>query len=184
VFRFHGGSAWRESPFAIPAVGEPALRDVSLTIEAGSVTALVGENGSGKTTLAALLCGLHLPTEGRVRRDGVGTSALDPGQLYARTAVVFQDFLRYRLTARDNVDLADARTGTGTGTGQAKYWRPAITSRCWRLAGSIASPSRCRRTRTAQFLIRSRPSVPRSWTFTLDHGETYRLVPESPQLFP
>lgn len=86
-----------------------ALRDVSLEISAGQVVALVGENGSGKTTLAKLLARLYLPSEGRILWDGVDVSLLDAEAVRRSVAVVFQDYLRYALTARENVGTGDCR---------------------------------------------------------------------------
>jgi ABC-type multidrug transport system fused ATPase/permease subunit len=91
--------------FTYPAASAPALRDVSLQIQAGQVIALVGENGSGKTTLAKLLSRLYLPEAGRITWDGLDTATMDAGQLRRRIAVIFQDFARYDLTARENIGL-------------------------------------------------------------------------------
>jgi ATP-binding cassette subfamily B protein len=91
--------------FTYPSGEQPALRDVSLHVEAGEVVALVGENGSGKTTLAKLLAGLYLPDRGRVRWDGTDVATVDPDQLRRSVAVIFQDFIRYHLPARDNIGL-------------------------------------------------------------------------------
>jgi len=94
-----------EVSFTYPAGSEPALRGVSLNVQPGEVVALVGANGSGKTTLAKLIAGLYLPDGGAVRWDGVATAEADREALRARGAVVFQDFLRYVLPARENVGL-------------------------------------------------------------------------------
>jgi ABC-type multidrug transport system fused ATPase/permease subunit len=91
--------------FTYPSGNEPALRDVHLEIRRGEVVALVGENGSGKTTLAKLLAGLYSPTKGRIGWDGVDISTVDPDDLRRSVAVIFQDFIRYHLPARDNVGL-------------------------------------------------------------------------------
>ncbi|OLC53624.1 MAG: hypothetical protein AUH85_13825 [Chloroflexi bacterium 13_1_40CM_4_68_4] len=91
-----------------PAGGEPArnaLEDISLEIRAGEVIALVGENGSGKTTLAKVLSGLYAPDSGRVLWDGVDVATREAGWVYQRVAVLFQDFARFMLTARENVGL-------------------------------------------------------------------------------
>ncbi len=82
-----------------------ALADISLEIGAGEVIALVGENGSGKTTLAKVLSGLYAPDAGRVLWDGVDAATRDPGWIYQRVAVLFQDFARFMLTARENIGL-------------------------------------------------------------------------------
>jgi ATP-binding cassette subfamily B protein len=91
--------------FTYPSGAQPALRDVCLNVDAGEVVALVGENGSGKTTLAKLLAGLYLPDAGQVRWDGSDVAGVDPDQLRRSVAVIFQDFVRYHLPARDNIGL-------------------------------------------------------------------------------
>ncbi len=100
-----GSISVEDVTFTYPAADTPALREVSLTIEAGQVIALVGENGSGKTTLAKLLSRLYLPQAGTIRWDGVDLAELDPAQVHRRIAVIFQDFARYQLTARENIGL-------------------------------------------------------------------------------
>jgi ATP-binding cassette, subfamily B, bacterial len=93
--------------FTYPDASRPALVEVNLSVRRGEVVALVGENGSGKTTLAKLLCHLYLPTAGRVLWDGVDTAGCGPGGLRRQVAAVFQDFVRYHLTARENVSAGD-----------------------------------------------------------------------------
>jgi ATP-binding cassette subfamily B protein len=91
--------------FTYPSGHTPALMDVALSISAGEVVALVGENGSGKTTLAKLIAGLYRPDRGVIRWDGVDTATIDPDELRRSVALIFQDFIRYHLTARDNIGL-------------------------------------------------------------------------------
>jgi ATP-binding cassette subfamily B protein len=91
--------------FTYPAGSAPALTGISLEIAAGQVIALVGENGSGKTTLAKLLSRLYLPDSGTITWDGTDIADLDADQLRRRIAVIFQDFARYDLTARENIGL-------------------------------------------------------------------------------
>ena len=85
--------------------GEWAVRDVSLSVPAGTSLALVGENGAGKTTLVKLATRLYAPTEGRILLDGRDLREWPESLLRARFGVVFQDFNQYQLTARDNVGL-------------------------------------------------------------------------------
>jgi ATP-binding cassette subfamily B protein len=94
--------------FRYPDAERDALADVTLTIEAGQVVALVGENGSGKTTLAKLLCGLYHPTTGTIRWNGTDITSFDRDDLWAHIAVIFQDFIRYQLPARQNIVLGSA----------------------------------------------------------------------------
>jgi ATP-binding cassette subfamily B protein len=91
--------------FTYPSSMQPALTKVSLHVDAGEVVALVGENGSGKSTLAKLLAGLYRPSHGRISWDGVDISDMDQVKFSHQVAVIFQDFLRYHLSASDNIGL-------------------------------------------------------------------------------
>ncbi len=91
--------------FTYPSRTEPSLRNVSVKIDRGQVVALVGENGSGKTTLAKVLAGLYTPEQGSVRWDGVDLTAYDPDQVRQSIAVIFQDFVRYFLSAAENIGV-------------------------------------------------------------------------------
>lgn len=81
------------------------LRGVDLVIPAGQRLALVGLNGAGKTTLATVLSGLRAPTSGQVLVDGVDLADVDATTWQRRVAVLSQDFVRYPLTAYDNIGL-------------------------------------------------------------------------------
>jgi ATP-binding cassette, subfamily B, bacterial len=80
-----------------------AVRHLSFTLRAGETLALVGENGAGKTTITKLLARLYDPTEGRILLDGIDLREYNPDDLRARTSVIFQDFIRYYLTASANI---------------------------------------------------------------------------------
>jgi ATP-binding cassette, subfamily B, bacterial len=91
--------------FTYPSRLEPSLRSVNIDIGPGQVVALVGENGSGKTTLAKLLAGLYVPQEGSITWDGLDLAGVDIAQVRKRVAVLFQDFVRYFLSARENIAI-------------------------------------------------------------------------------
>ncbi|MFI6960378.1 ABC transporter ATP-binding protein [Streptomyces sp. NPDC050255] len=84
-----------------------ALRGVSLTVPAGSTLALVGDNGAGKSTLVKLLCRFYDPTRGTVLWDGQDIRTLPPAELRRRMSAVFQDFMRYDVSAAENIGLGD-----------------------------------------------------------------------------
>ncbi|MBE3577771.1 MAG: ABC transporter ATP-binding protein [Limnochordales bacterium] len=89
--------------FTYPGADRPAIAGVSFTIRAGETVALVGENGAGKTTLVKLLLGLYRPDRGRILFDGVPADEIDPRSRFAAMSAIFQDFLRYALTFRENL---------------------------------------------------------------------------------
>jgi ATP-binding cassette, subfamily B, bacterial len=97
--------AAEEVSFTYPESTQPAVDGVSLKIRRGEVVALVGENGSGKTTLAKMLAGLYLPDAGRILWDDADLAEVDPEELRRSVAVIFQDFEKYLLPARENVGL-------------------------------------------------------------------------------
>jgi ATP-binding cassette subfamily B protein len=97
------GIEFRGVGFRYPESGEWALRGINLTIRPGEKIALVGHNGAGKTTLIKLLSRLYDPTEGTIWIDGVDIRALDPLELRQRIGVIFQDFVRYHLPAKENI---------------------------------------------------------------------------------
>ncbi|MER7107300.1 ABC transporter ATP-binding protein [Streptomyces sp. NPDC000229] len=83
------------------------LRGVNLKIRQGESLAVVGLNGSGKSTLVKLLCRFYDPTRGSVRWDGVDIREVDPTALRQRMAAVFQDYMQYDLTVRENIGLGE-----------------------------------------------------------------------------
>ncbi|GAA0572187.1 hypothetical protein GCM10010172_65900 [Paractinoplanes ferrugineus] len=92
--------------FTYPGADRPVFAGLTLTLRPGETVALVGENGAGKTTLVKLLCGLYRPTVGRITVDGQDLATMDPHAWRARIGVLFQDFIRYPSTLRDNIALS------------------------------------------------------------------------------
>jgi ATP-binding cassette subfamily B protein len=89
--------------FRYPGAERWAVRNLSFTLGAGEVLALVGENGAGKTTLVKLLARLYDPDEGRILLDGRDLREYDLASLRANVGVIFQDFVRYHMTAAENI---------------------------------------------------------------------------------
>jgi ATP-binding cassette, subfamily B, bacterial len=95
---------FRNVTFAYPAAPDrPVLSGLDLDIPARSSLAIVGLNGAGKTTLAKLLCRLYDPQSGSIEVDGTDLTDLDLASWRSRVTAVFQDFVRFELTLRENV---------------------------------------------------------------------------------
>ena len=101
--RLTRGIEFRDVSFRYPGSDQDVLKRVSFTIGAPESVAIVGENGAGKTTLIKLLARLYDPTEGAVHLDGRDLREYDLEELRRRIGVIFQDFVRYGLPARENV---------------------------------------------------------------------------------
>lgn len=101
------GIRFEDVSFQYPTGTTQVLRNISLTIRPGELVALVGENGSGKTTLIKLLCRLYDPTFGAITMDGIDLRDFDVSALRREHSVIFQDYARYPMTARDNIWLGD-----------------------------------------------------------------------------
>jgi ATP-binding cassette subfamily B protein len=99
------GFVFENVGFRYPGREDWALRGVSFRLRPGERIALVGENGAGKTTLVKLLTRLYDPTEGRILLDGVDLKEYDLDALRAEVGVIFQDFVRYDLVARENIGV-------------------------------------------------------------------------------
>jgi ATP-binding cassette subfamily B protein len=97
------GIEFRGVGFRYAESADWALRDIDLAIRPGEKIALVGPNGAGKTTLIKLLSRLYDPTAGAILIDGIDIRALDPLELRQRIGIIFQDFVRYHLPARENI---------------------------------------------------------------------------------
>lgn len=97
------GFVFEDVGFRYPGAERWAVRHLSFALTAGESVALVGENGAGKTTLAKLLARLYDPDEGRILLDGVDLRDYDLDDLRANIGVIFQDFVRFNLSASDNI---------------------------------------------------------------------------------
>lgn len=101
------GIAFNQVSFQYTDTPRIALQDISLTIRPGEVVALVGENGSGKTTLIKLLCRLYDPTLGKITLDGINLRQFETTALRREISVIFQDYAKYHLTAKENIWLGN-----------------------------------------------------------------------------
>jgi len=97
------GFEFRNVSFAYPGTERRVLRNFNFTLHPGERIALIGENGQGKTTVVKLITRLYDPTEGQILLDGVDLREYDLESLHAEIGVIFQDFMRYEMTARDNI---------------------------------------------------------------------------------
>jgi ATP-binding cassette subfamily B protein len=97
------GIEFRNVSFCYPGSEVFVLRDINLHIQPSERIALVGLNGAGKTTLIKLLTRLYDPTDGQILLDGVDLREYDLTSLHQRFGVIFQDFVRYQFTVRENI---------------------------------------------------------------------------------
>jgi len=97
------GFEFRNVSFRYPGTSRLVLDGLDLHLRAGERVALIGENGEGKTTLVKLMTRLYDPVEGQVLLDGVDLREYDLEDLYREIGVIFQDFMRYEMTARENI---------------------------------------------------------------------------------
>ena len=97
------GFAFEDVGFRYPGAEHWAVRHLSFTLRAGEVLAFVGENGAGKTTLVKLLARLYDPDEGRILLDGHDLREYDLAELRGNIGVIFQDFVRFHMTAAENI---------------------------------------------------------------------------------
>jgi ATP-binding cassette, subfamily B, bacterial len=99
------GMEFRNVSFAYPGTSRRVLQNLNLQLPQGERIALIGENGEGKTTIVKLLTRLYDPTEGRILLDGVDLREYNLEDYASQIAVIFQDFMRYDMTARENISI-------------------------------------------------------------------------------
>ncbi len=93
--------------FRYPGGSRDVIKDFNMTIDAGDTVVLVGLNGAGKTTLIKLLTRLYDPTEGRILLDGHDIKEYDIKELYKMFGIIFQDFGKYAVSVRENIQFGD-----------------------------------------------------------------------------
>ncbi len=97
------GFEFRNVSFRYPGTERWILRNLNFRLEPGERIALIGQNGQGKTTIVKLMSRLYDPTEGQVLLDGVDLREYNIEDLCREIGVIFQDFMRYEMTARENI---------------------------------------------------------------------------------
>jgi ATP-binding cassette subfamily B protein len=97
------GFEFRNVSFRYPGTSRLVLNSLDFHLRAGERVALIGKNGEGKTTLVKLMTRLYDPVEGQVLLDGVDLREYNLEDLYREIGVIFQDFMRYEMTARENI---------------------------------------------------------------------------------
>ncbi len=102
------GFEFRDVSFVYPGTERRILRNFNFTLQPGERIALIGENGQGKTTIVKLITRLYDPTEGQILLDGIDLREFDLKSLHAEIGVIFQDFMRYEMTARENIAVGRA----------------------------------------------------------------------------
>jgi len=104
------GFQFRNVSFLYPGTNRMILENFSFTLSPGERVALIGENGEGKTTIVKLITRLYDPSEGQILLDGVDLREYDIASLHGEIGVIFQDFMRYEMTARENIEVGRSET--------------------------------------------------------------------------
>jgi ATP-binding cassette, subfamily B, bacterial len=97
------GVEFRDVSFSYPGNSRLVLDRINFRLHTGERLALIGENGQGKTTIVKLATRLYDPTAGQILLDGVDLREYDLEDLHREIGVIFQDFMRYEMTARENI---------------------------------------------------------------------------------
>jgi len=97
------GIEFRNVSFSYPGNSRLVLDHLDFKLHPAERLALIGENGEGKTTIVKLMTRLYDPTDGQILLDGVDLREYDIEDLHREIGVIFQDFMRYEMTARENV---------------------------------------------------------------------------------
>ncbi len=101
------GFEFRNVGFKYPRSEHWVIRHVSFNLMVGEKLALVGENGAGKSTLIKLLLQFYAPTEGEIFLDGIPIHQFDPAAYHDRFGVIFQDFVKFDLSLRENIAVGE-----------------------------------------------------------------------------
>ena len=100
------GFEFRNVSFHYPGSSRLILDHLNFQLLRGERVALIGENGQGKTTIVKLITRLYDPSEGQILLDGIDLREYNLDDLHREIGVIFQDFMRYEMTARENIAVA------------------------------------------------------------------------------
>jgi ATP-binding cassette subfamily B protein len=117
------GFEFRNVGFAYPGSDRLVVSNINFRLEPAEKVALIGENGAGKTTLVKLLARLYDPTEGCILLDGVDLREFDVEDLRREIGVIFQDYLRYDMPARENIGFGKLESLGDQGRIQAAAYK-------------------------------------------------------------
>src|SRR5579862_4204161 len=106
------GFEFRNVSFRYPGSSRLVLDGLNFQLRPGERVALVGENGEGKTTIVKLMTRLYDPVEGQILLDGIDLREYSLEDLYREIGVIFQDFMRYEMTASENIAVGQIETLT------------------------------------------------------------------------
>ncbi len=107
ILSMRTGIRFEHLSFQYSSGNRKVLKDIDLTIRPGEHIALVGANGAGKTTLIKLLCRLYDPSSGKITMDGTDLRQFNTTDLRRQIGIVFQDYAKYQMTARENIWFGD-----------------------------------------------------------------------------
>ncbi|WP_201716128.1 ABC transporter ATP-binding protein [Rossellomorea arthrocnemi] len=95
--------------YSYPNNQKKVLDNISFNIRKGEKVAVVGKNGAGKSTLINCIIGLYTPTHGTVAYDGINVKNIDTKEIRKKISAIFQDFVHYQLTVRENIAISEIR---------------------------------------------------------------------------
>ncbi|MBV8905340.1 MAG: ABC transporter ATP-binding protein [Acidobacteriia bacterium] len=99
------GFEFQDVTFIYPGTERRVLNNLNFSLHPGERVALIGQNGQGKTTIVKLMTRLYDPTGGRILLDGIDLRDYEIEDLCSQIGVIFQDFMRYEMTARENIGV-------------------------------------------------------------------------------
>jgi ATP-binding cassette subfamily B protein len=138
------GIEFRNVWFEYPGTRTPVLRDISFQLAPGERIALVGENGQGKTTITKLLTRLYDPSAGTILLDGADLREYDLEDWWSQIGVIFQDFVRYDMTAAENIAVGRIEAGASLAHIRAAARKSYAESVIEKLPRRYSQPLGCR----------------------------------------